>query len=80
MLDIGWPELVVIGAVTLVAVGPKDLPKVMHTLGRWAGKARRAMSCFHDHIEHLSYEADRADEAPPASKPETEKTDRERDF
>ena len=40
MLDIAWPELVVIGAVALVAIGPKDLPKVMHTLGQWAGKAR----------------------------------------
>jgi sec-independent protein translocase protein TatB len=79
MLDIGWPELVVIGAVALVAVGPKDLPKVMHTLGRMAGKARRAMNRLHDHIEHLSYEAERASETPPASKPETEKTDRDRD-
>jgi sec-independent protein translocase protein TatB len=40
MLDIAWPELIVIGIVAVVAIGPKDLPKVMNTMGRFAGKAR----------------------------------------
>ncbi len=74
MLDVAWPELLVIGAVTLVAVGPKDLPKVMHALGRWAGKARRVMVGLHDHIEHLSFEVEQAEKA----KSETEKTGRDR--
>ena len=79
MVDIGWPELVVIGAVTLVAVGPKDLPKVMHSLGRLAGKARRVMISLHDHVEHLSYEAEQAEKNTTASKPETEKPGRDKD-
>ena len=61
MLDIAWPELVVIGAVALVAIGPKDLPKVMHTLGRWAGKARRMMHEVQRTIEQVSYEAEVAE-------------------
>lgn len=40
MFDIGWTELLVIGAVALVAIGPKDLPKVMHALGKVARKGR----------------------------------------
>ena len=57
MLDIAWPELMVIGAVALVAIGPKDLPKVMHTMGRWAGKLRKMAQELRSHVEQLSYEA-----------------------
>jgi sec-independent protein translocase protein TatB len=58
MLDVAWPELLVIGAVTLVAVGPKDLPKVMHTLGIWAGRVRRAFIAIQHDFERLSFEAE----------------------
>lgn len=58
MLDVAWPELIVVGAVALVAIGPKDLPKVMHTLGVWAGKARRAFNAIHHEFERMSFEAD----------------------
>jgi sec-independent protein translocase protein TatB len=40
MLDIGWSELVLIGVVALIVVGPKDLPRMFHTLGRFTAKAR----------------------------------------
>ncbi len=40
MLDIGWSELLVIGVVALVVVGPKDLPRMFHTLGRFTAKLR----------------------------------------
>lgn len=61
MLDVAWPELVVIGVVALVAIGPKDLPKAMHTLGRWAGKARALAHDVHRTIEQISYEAEIAE-------------------
>ena len=61
MLDIAWPELVVIGAVALVAIGPKDLPKAMHALGKWVGKARHFAQDIHRTMEQVSYEAEVAD-------------------
>ena len=40
MLDIGWTELLLIGVVALIVVGPKDLPHLFHSLGRFTAKAR----------------------------------------
>lgn len=46
MLDIGWSELLVVAVVAIVVVGPKDLPKLMRTIGFYAGKARRMAADF----------------------------------
>lgn len=41
MFDIGFSELLLIGIVALVIVGPEDLPRVARTLGHLLGKLRR---------------------------------------
>lgn len=41
MLDIGWPELLIILVVAVIVIGPKDLPKTMYTVGKWVRAARR---------------------------------------
>ena len=40
MFDIGWSELLIIGIVALIVVGPKDLPGMFRILGRFTGKMR----------------------------------------
>ncbi len=40
MFDLGWSELLVIGVVALIVVGPKDLPVLFRNVGRWVGKAK----------------------------------------
>jgi|APEBP8051073178_1049388.scaffolds.fasta_scaffold00020_106 sec-independent protein translocase protein TatB len=40
MFDIGWTELLVIGVVALIVIGPKELPEMFRTLGRFTAKAR----------------------------------------
>ncbi|SLN11535.1 Sec-independent protein translocase protein TatB [Ruegeria meonggei] len=40
MFDLGMTELLVIGVVALIVVGPKDLPVLFRNVGRWVGKAR----------------------------------------
>lgn len=40
MPDIGWTELLLIGVVALIVIGPKDLPAMFHTLGRITSRAR----------------------------------------
>src|SRR5690606_12486778 len=40
MFGIDTGELIVIALVALVVIGPRDLPRVMSTVGRWVGQAR----------------------------------------
>lgn len=40
MLDLGWTELLLIGIVALIVVGPKDLPGMFQAVGKFVGKAR----------------------------------------
>lgn len=40
MLDLGWTELLVIGVVALIVVGPKDLPVLFRNIGKFVGKAK----------------------------------------
>ncbi len=40
MFDLGWTELLVIGIVALIVVGPKDLPVLFRNIGKFVGKMR----------------------------------------
>ncbi|MBE1298070.1 Sec-independent protein translocase protein TatB [Phycobacter azelaicus] len=40
MFDLGWTELLVVGIVALIVVGPKDLPVLFRNVGRFVGKAK----------------------------------------
>jgi sec-independent protein translocase protein TatB len=44
MFDIGFSELLVIGVVALVVIGPEKLPRLARTLGHLAGKLQRYVS------------------------------------
>ena len=46
MLGIGWTEMLVVGVVALIVIGPKELPALMQKLGRFAGTVRRMGSDF----------------------------------
>ena len=61
MFDIGWGELVVIGIVALIAIGPKELPTVLRTLGQYMGKVRRMASEFQGQFQEAMREAEMAD-------------------
>ena len=41
MFGLGLGEIIIIILVALVVIGPKDLPKMLRKVGRWAGKLRR---------------------------------------
>ena len=51
MFDIGWTELLLIGVVALIVVGPKDLPKMFRALGQFTAKARNMAREFQRAME-----------------------------
>jgi len=57
MLDIGWSELLLIGIVALIVVGPKDLPKMFRTFGQFVGKARGMAREFQRAMEQAADES-----------------------
>jgi len=61
MFNFGWGELVVIGIVALIAIGPKELPTVLRTLGQWMGKVRRMANEFQGQFQEALREAEFAD-------------------
>src|ERR1700716_1088807 len=61
MFEIGWGELLVIGVVALIAIGPKELPAVLRTVGQWMGKVRRMASEFQSQFQEAMREAEMAD-------------------
>ena len=61
MFDIGWSELVVIGIVALIAIGPKELPGVLRAVGTYMGKIRRMASEFQGQFQEAMREAEMAD-------------------
>ena len=50
MFDLGWQELLVIGTVALIVVGPKDLPKLFNKVGNILGKIKQISREFYDQI------------------------------
>ena len=58
MFDIAWSEFMLIGAVALVVIGPKDLPKAMRTVGQAVGKIRRMASEFQGQFNEAMREAE----------------------
>jgi sec-independent protein translocase protein TatB len=58
MFGLDWYELMIIGAVALVVIGPKELPEALHILGRWVAKARGYAREFQSQFDDLMREAE----------------------
>ena len=54
MTDLSWSHLLILMVVALVVVGPKDLPKIMRTLGRWTGKLRAMADEFRRNFDDMA--------------------------
>ena len=57
-LDFGMSELLLIGVVALVFIGPKDLPKALRVAGFWFRKARTLSREFQTSVEQMIREAE----------------------
>jgi len=58
MFDIQFNELLVLGAVALVVIPPKDLPKAMRVAGYWVGRARSVAQQFRSGFDSMLRDAE----------------------
>lgn len=58
MFGIDSTELLVIAVVALIVIGPKDLPRVMRTIGNWVGRARGVARHFRTGFDQMMREAE----------------------
>jgi sec-independent protein translocase protein TatB len=58
MFDVGGGELLVIGIVALIVIGPKELPGLLRTVGNAAGKVRRMAAEFRSQFDEAMREAE----------------------
>jgi len=58
MLDIGWTEMLTIAVIAIVVIGPRDLPKMLRTVGVWVRKARSTVRELQTGIEDMAREAE----------------------
>ena len=76
MFDLGWSEILLIGAIAVLVIGPKDIPKIMYQVGRFARRLQYmkfAMSQQFDDVlragdieelrKGVNFEAPKTDEA-----------------
>jgi sec-independent protein translocase protein TatB len=58
MFGVDSSELAVVAILALIFIGPKDLPKVMRTVGYWVGRVRGMARHFTSGIETMMREAE----------------------
>jgi len=54
MFDIGGLELLILGVVAIIVVGPKDLPGLLRRVGKMVAKARNMASEFKSHFDDIA--------------------------
>jgi sec-independent protein translocase protein TatB len=58
MFGLSWSEILIIGVVALVLIGPNDLPRAMKTAARWMSAGRKLAREFQSHVDDLVREAE----------------------
>jgi sec-independent protein translocase protein TatB len=58
LFDLGWSEILLVGVVALVFIGPKDLPKALRVAGFWVRKARNLSREFQSSIDQMIRESE----------------------
>lgn len=58
MIDLSWSHILIVLVVALVVVGPKDLPRLMHMIGRWLARARAMADQFRKSFDEMSRQAE----------------------
>lgn len=58
MFDISWSEILVVGVVALLVVGPKELPTLLRTVGKYVGLVKRQAAEFRAQFDEAMRESE----------------------
>ena len=58
MFDIGWQELFILAVLSIIVIGPKDLPRAVRTMTQWVRKARGMARELHNGLDDMVREAE----------------------
>ncbi len=58
MPTIGWFEILIVVAIAIVVLGPKDFPVMLKKVGSWIGTAKRYMSNIQNEVSNIKIEKD----------------------
>jgi len=58
MPTIGWFEILIVVAVSIIVLGPKDFPIMLKKVGSWIGAFKRQINSIQDEISNVSIEPD----------------------
>ena len=58
MPTIGWFEILIVVAIAIVILGPKDFPVMLKKVGSWIGTAKRYVSNIQNEVSNLDIEED----------------------
>ena len=61
MFDIGWSELFIVAVVTLIVLGPRELPYVLYQIGKFIRYVRSVTHGFQSHLDRMIHEAELED-------------------
>ena len=56
MPQIGWFEILIIVAIAIIVIGPKDFPHMLKKIGSWVGTIKRYVSSVQNQISNLEKE------------------------
>ena len=57
MPTIGWFEILIVSAVAIIVIGPKDFPIMLKKLGSWIGTAKRYISNIQSEVTDLDLDS-----------------------
>ena len=58
MPTIGWFEILIVVAIAIIVLGPKDFPVMLKKVGSWIGTAKRYVSNIQNEVSNLDIEED----------------------
>jgi len=61
MPTIGWFEILIIVALAIIVLGPKDFPIMLKKVGSWIGSTKRYINNIQDEVSNINIEPDETD-------------------